>query len=363
MRDVQRLQAELLQWYDSHARDMPWRASPSPYHVLLSEFMLQQTRVETVIPYFERFVERWPSLHDLAAASEDDVLGAWAGLGYYRRARFLHRAARAASEAGGLPSDPAELRKLPGVGAYTAGAIASIAWGVPTPLVDGNVERVLARLHNSDEVGSTTPGRKWFWARAAELVHQQRPGAMNQALMELGATLCTPRKPACEQCPWRWACQGQHRAEQLPVKAPKKRPQPIREVAGVVRLQDRWLLGKRPPGLLGGLWEPPRAPLLEGESIGAAAVRAVCEATSLQGTAGRSLGVVTHVFTHRRLTLDLVEVVAEGVPTAGTYEEVAWSLPGEQPVSRLAQKVFDAVESLQLDLYNAVPASRGNSDG
>ncbi|TNE92320.1 MAG: A/G-specific adenine glycosylase [Deltaproteobacteria bacterium] len=360
MRPATHLRQDLLAWYDRHARDLPWRRHPSPYHVLLSELMCQQTRVDTVLPYFAKFTERWPRLEDLAAATEQDVVDAWAGLGYYRRARFLHRAAKAAVARGGLPANVPALRELPGIGPYTAGAIGSIAFGIPTPLVDGNVERVLSRLDDRDADPRSGPGKKALWTRAEQLVSPERPGDSNQALMELGALVCTPKRPSCERCPWTADCAGKHRAESLPRKAPKKPPTRIREVAALVRDGDRFLLARRKPGgLLGGLWEPPRASPEEGESLELAAVRAIREGVGLDARVVGALGAITHVFSHRHLTLELFEVLAEpGEPVAGTYAEARYAEPAEVALSRLGEKAVSAAKQAQPSVLLAADPSR-----
>lgn len=357
MTDPSTLRTSLLDWYDGAARDLPWRRDPTPYKVLLSEMMLQQTRVDTALPYFHRFLARWPTLSDLAAASEQQVVEQWAGLGYYRRARFLHRAAVAATSLGGLPSDVAGLRALPGIGPYTAGAIASISFGVATPLVDGNVERVLSRVDNRGADPRSKTGRAALWERAAALVDPARPGDLNQGLMELGALVCTPKKPRCPDCPWETFCAGKHRATQLPKKAPRKKPVPIREVAAVVRSGDRWLLGRRPPGgMLAGLWEPLRVAPMDKEGTLRAAERAVQEATGLEGEAIGHVGVIVHVFSHRRLTLDLVEVRVQGEPRAGSYAEVCWTLPADVALSRLGEKAIEGADGPQQTLSLAADA-------
>jgi len=333
------LAAELLRWYRRSARVLPWRSDPTPYRVLLSEFMLQQTRTETVIDRFHGFLERWPTLEDLAAAEEGDVVAEWAGLGYYRRARNLHRTAVQASEAGGLPADPDALRRLPGIGPYTAGAIASIAFGVSTPVVDGNVERVLSRVDGREADPRSKSGRGALWVRAGELVGEAGgggaggPGDLNQALMELGATVCTPRAPQCPDCPWKGHCLARARGteEQLPRRAPRPEPKPMRGVAGILWQEDRVLLGLRPPqGLLGSLWEPISTAIQPGDPPDSALVRAFREQTDLQVRVRRVLGQVVHVFTHRRLTLEVREVVcSDPAPPRclGTYQELRWVDP------------------------------------
>ncbi|MCO4745615.1 MAG: A/G-specific adenine glycosylase [Proteobacteria bacterium] len=359
MTDAETLRSALLGWYDANARDLPWRQAPTPYNVLLSEMMLQQTRVDTALPYFHRFLDRWPTLADLAGATEEQVVEQWAGLGYYRRARFLHRAAVAASDLGGLPNTVDELRKLPGIGPYTAGAIGSIAFGLVTPLVDGNVERVLSRVDDRGADPRSKDGRRELWGRATELVDPERPGDSNQALMELGALVCKPRNPNCPSCPWETLCTGQYRATELPKKAPRKKPVPIREVAAIVRGPGGWLLGRRPTGgMLAGLWEPLRVTPHDGEGTLPAAERALLEGAGLRGHANAIVGSIVHVFSHRRLTLDLVAVEATGAPTAGTYADARWTSPEDVALSSLAKKAITAA-----DVPQTVLSFAADSDG
>ena len=209
-RDPQRMARGLLAWYDLHRRSLPWRAKPGqtadPYHVWLSEIMLQQTTVPAVKPYYETFLKRWPDVRALASARLDDVLAAWAGLGYYARARNLHKCAAIVTErhGGRFPSDEDALRELPGIGRYTAGAIVAIAFDKQATIVDGNVERVVSRLHR---VKTPLPkAKEELWALAEQLTPEARPGDYAQAIMDLGATICTPQKPACSLCPWRADC-------------------------------------------------------------------------------------------------------------------------------------------------------------
>ena len=256
----------LLEWYDVHARAMPWRVPPAarvagvrpdPYRIWLSEVMLQQTTVATVRDYFQRFTARWPTVADLAAAADADVMGEWAGLGYYARARNLLKCARAvvADHDGHFPADHAALLKLPGIGPYTAAAVSSIAFDLPFTVLDGNVERVMARLY---DIHTPLPAAKpELMARAEALTPAIRPGDYAQAVMDLGATICTPKSPACGICPWRDPCLARRNgtAAALPKKTPKK-PKPIRH--GTVYLGQRadgaWLLETRPDkGLLGGM--------------------------------------------------------------------------------------------------------------
>jgi A/G-specific adenine glycosylase len=262
---MQAIAADLLAWYDAHARALPWRQPPGvradPYAVWLSEIMLQQTTVKAVIPYYQKFLARWPRVTDLASAERDDVLAAWAGLGYYSRARNLHACAQViASEHGGeFPSTEQALLTLPGIGAYTAAAIAAIAFNRHAAAVDGNVERVVARLFAIDE---PLPGAKpRIKTLAAQIVPQDRPGDFTQAMMDLGAGLCAPRTPSCMLCPVTAHCSGRAKgiAVTLPIKAPKKE-RPIRYGAAflAVRTDGAILLRRRlPKGLLGGMLEVP----------------------------------------------------------------------------------------------------------
>jgi A/G-specific adenine glycosylase len=308
------LRARLIAWYRVHQRDLPWRRSRDPYAIWISESMLQQTRVETVTPYFERFLGRFPDVASLARADLDEVLGLWTGLGYYSRARNLHRAARqlVLRHAGRLPDDPLELRALPGIGRYTAGAVASIAFDRPEPIVDGNVARVLARLHGiRDEIGSATARRR-LWQEAASLVAGPDPGTLNQALMELGATLCTPRRPRCDACPVARGCQARRAGdpESLPHKARRARARPVEAVAGLVRRRGRTLAVRRPEqGLLAGMWELPGGDLEAGEPPRDAIERLLLERVGLRVADAALLGCVEHVFTHLRLRLHVFRCV------------------------------------------------------
>jgi A/G-specific adenine glycosylase len=279
--------------------------------------MLQQTRVETVIPYWERFLARFPTLRDLAAAEADEVLGAWAGLGYYSRARNLQRAAQQVVErfGGALPEAPEDLASLPGIGRYTAGAVASIAFDRPAPLVDGNVARVLARLRGIREDVAGSRGRARLWEEAETLVAGPAPGDLNQALMELGATLCLPRAPRCPACPVARFCDARAAgdAEALPVKARKPAPRKMRGVAALLLRGGKALAVRRPPrGLLGGLWDLPGGELAEGESARQGLARALEEGVGLRAARVRRVGAVDHLFTHRALHLQVFRASAAG---------------------------------------------------
>jgi len=344
----------LLDWYRTHARDLPWRRDPSPYRVLLSELMCQQTRVQTALPYFERFVARWPTLEALAAASEDDVLEAWAGLGYYRRARSLHAAARAARDLGGLPPTEDALRALPGIGPYTAGAIASIAFGLPAAAVDGNVERVLSRLDRGPESPWTAAGKRHLQQRARSLHEGRGPtehaGDLTQALMELGARVCTPTSPTCGGCPVAAACEAQaHGAQTVwPRTRPRKPPTLMAAAVGLIEDEGRILFGRRSPeGLLGGLWEPVMVPV---GALADATARSLAEGVpkriGLEVTVGPRLGTIVHVFSHRKLTAHVFAATPLGgrlslPPSPEAYADARWAAPGHEPaMSTLARKLL-----------------------
>jgi A/G-specific adenine glycosylase len=326
--------ADLLAWYDRHRRKLPWRAlegeTPDPYRVWLSEIMLQQTTVKAVAPYFLRFIARWPTVMALAAAPLDDVLKLWAGLGYYARARNLHACAKAVVESHGarFPAMQAELAALPGIGPYTAAAIAAIAFDAPAAAVDGNVERVVARLFAVEqELPAAKPEIRRF---AEQLVPTTRAGDFAQALMDLGATICTPKTPACALCPWTDACAARRRgdAERFPAKAPKKEGRLRQGAAFVaVRADGCVLVRTRPPkGLLGGMTEVPTTPWAHDFDVGAALAAAPrFGRTTPQWR--RLPGVVTHVFTH--FPLELVVYVGRVPAGAAAPEGARWCAHAE----------------------------------
>ncbi len=340
------LAAALLAWYDRHRRRLPWRAEPGapadPYRVWLSEIMLQQTTVPAAAPYFLRFLERWPSVGELAAAPLEDVLTEWAGLGYYARARNLHRCARLIVEAHGgrFPQSAEELERLPGIGPYTAGAITAIAFERPSAAVDGNAERVLARLH---DVREPLPSAKPELRRLAQaLVPEDRPGDFAQALMDLGASVCTPATPRCLACPWRGDCRARAAGdpERLPVKAPSK-PKPLRRGVAfwAVREDGAVLLRRRAErGLFGGMAEIPST-LWRGEPWG----HEEALAHAPLAARWRALpGGVAHVLTHFRLELGVLAARAP-VGTHAAADGYWWPLDrlGEQPLPALMRKVAE----------------------
>lgn len=318
--------ADLLAWYDRHRRHMPWRALPGrradPYHVFLSEIMLQQTTVKAVGPYFTGFLARWPTVADLAAAPLEQVLSAWAGLGYYARARNLHACAKAVVErhGGHFPADEAALLALPGIGPYTAAAIAAIAFDLPASPVDGNIERVISRLH---AIATPLPkGKVEIKARAAALTPAARPGDFAQAMMDLGATICTPRAPACPLCPFFDPCVARAEGDpaRYPVKAPKVAKPARRGIAFLaVRADGAVLLRTRPPkGLLGGMTEVPSTPWTVAGADGA-------DHSPLPASWRRLPGEVEHVFTHFSLALEVRRAdLPAGTPAP---EGARWVLP------------------------------------
>ncbi len=253
------IRRKLSAWFRSHGRELPWRTHPAPYAVLVSEFMLQQTQVATVLPFFSRWMQRFPTLESLARASEEDVLTLWQGLGYYSRARNLHRAAQSVLERfeGRLPQNPEHLASLPGVGAYTAGAIASFAFDLPAPAVDANIARVLARLADLTHPIDSTQGRDFLWEFARRLLPSESGGrAHNSALMELGALLCTPRKPRCHDCPVSTHCHAKD-PEAVPRKSPRRKIVPLEENAAWILHDHALLLEQHTGRRAGGLWKLP----------------------------------------------------------------------------------------------------------
>ena len=346
--EPENLAAELLAWYDANGRDLPWRsrggARPDPYRVWLSEIMLQQTTVATVGPYFADFLCRWPSLEDFAQAPLDDVLHAWQGLGYYARARNMLRAAKELVEryGGVFPEEQDTLLKLPGIGPYSAAAIAAIAFNRPATILDGNVERVIARLRL---VETPLPAAKGELLHlASEITPPRRPGDYAQAIMDLGATVCTPKKPTCAICPWRGACRAYMNGvpESLPNKLLKPKPRLRHGVAyWVMRRDGRLLLRRRPEkGLLGGLMEVPTSEWRDAPWRSAAARRAA------PATAQWRLlpGMVSHSFTHFRLAI----VVYAGKVDGRTQLDGIWCSPenfADHALSTLSRKIIGHAES------------------
>lgn len=311
----------LLDWYRREARDLPWRRSRDPYAIWVSEVMLQQTRVDTVIPFFERFLGRFPTVLRLAAAPEQEVLAAWSGLGYYRRARQLHAAARQIAAAGGeLPTTLEGWRRLPGVGAYTAAAIASIAFGEPVAAMDTNVERVIARRLAAAGAPSQA-GRARLLAAATALLVPGCAGEGNQALMELGARLCTPRSPKCTACPIGDSCRARESGdpERYPARRPRRAQERQRLVAAAVACDRRWLLVRRPEGaaVLPGTWE---LPWVEAS----APAGAFAERYGGKWRLGAPLGGLRHSITYRQIEIEVVAAELENADSVAEGIEAGW---------------------------------------
>ena len=303
----------LLSWYDAGHRDLPWRHTTDAYRIWISEIMLQQTRAETVVSYYDRFLSHYPTVEALAEADEEELLKCWEGLGYYSRARSLHKAAKIiVSEHGGkLPADVAQLRALPGIGDYTAGAIASIAFNIPAAAVDGNVERVICRHDAIEDIVGTPAVRRQIAARTQELVPDDRPGAFANAMMELGATVCTPKNPACLLCPVREDCRGlaQGIAQELPHKMKKKAQRVENRAVLLVFCQNRVLIVKRQEKLLGGLFVFPD--VLDGNDP--AELCAALEKIGVRAAYDERLGHAKHVFTHIVWEMDVHALEADEI--------------------------------------------------
>ena len=337
----------LVRWYRRVRRPLPFRIDPTPYRVWVSEIMLQQTRVETMLPYYERFLARFPDPTSLAAASIEEVLSLWAGLGYYRRARALHGAAQilCRDHQGRLPDDRAKLLALPGIGAYTAGAILSIAFGRPEPVLDGNVLRVLSRVEAISGDPTTAPVRRTLWDLARRLVPRRSPGDFNQALMELGATLCSPRKPRCESCPLSRICSA-HRSgneETYPQASPRKRIVRVQTAALVIAHAGRVLLIHRTgTNRLDGFWEFPTAELSRPGSVIEEATTWAHQTLGFPIRNPRSLGTIRHAITHHDITCHAL-YGWRGPGGGGRHRDRFWSAPeqiDERPLTGSTRKIW-----------------------
>ncbi len=338
----------LLSWYAIHARQMPWRGKTDPYAIWVSEIMLQQTQVNTVMPYYDRWMRLFPGVQALAAADEQDVLNAWEGLGYYSRARNMLKAARLVCEKyqGQFPATAEELCKLPGIGRYTAAAISSIAFGADEAVLDGNVKRVLARVFAFLEAVNTPEGEKKLWLLAAELLPKGEASAYNQAVMDLGATICTPKSPDCAKCPVNSICESfkQDRQDQFPVMREKQPVPHIDVVAAILRQNGLVLIARRPSkGLLGGLWEFPGGKLEEGESHAEALTREIREELGVEVEAIKKFGVYRHAYTHFKVTLQAWFADLKGQqPTALEASEIRWvkiEELGDYPMGKIDRSI------------------------
>jgi len=320
--------ASLLRWFAAHARDLPWRHNRTPYRVWVSEVMLQQTQVETVRDYFLRFMKRFPTVEALAAASQEEVLKVWEGLGYYRRARALQRTARRLVEHhdGELPADVYALQELPGIGLYTAGAIASLAFGIVAPAVDGNVRRVMARALALEQAKTYTVGDA-----VSILIPAHAPGAFNEGLIELGATLCRPQQPRCLLCPWHNFCKARRLGRQEDFPAPRKRKEiPHYDVTAAITVRNGDVLIARRPAeaMLGGLWEFPGGKRQDDETLPAALRRELVEEMAITVDVGEQLLMLDHAYSHFRITLHAFWCrLIEGEPRCSECADLAWVTP------------------------------------
>jgi A/G-specific adenine glycosylase len=345
----------LLVWYGRHARDLPWRRRRDPYAVWVSEIMLQQTQVATVKPYFERFLKTFPTIGALAAADEHDVLRLWEGLGYYRRAQQLHKAARlVVSDYGGqFPRDPQTVRRLPGIGRYTAGAILSIAFNLRQPILEANTVRLFARLLAYQRDPRSVEGRRLLWAMAEAVLPDRDAGTFNQAIMELGSEVCAARAPQCETCPAILLCRANQQGRQLEIPPPKaKRPvEAVREAAVVVRRGARVLLWRRPnSGRWAGLWDFPRF-ALDGQSPTAIHRELIENVRSLCGVTAaiqKHVATLTHGVTRFRITLECYEARHVSHETAAaTQPETGWFRPAELddlPLSSTGRQLAEIIQ-------------------
>jgi A/G-specific adenine glycosylase len=333
--DPRELAHRLLTWYGQHARRLPWRDQPEPYRVWVSEIMLQQTRVETVRPYFERWMVQFPTLGDLASASEQAVLHTWEGLGYYSRARNLHRAAQLVVEQhnGQIPQERAALEKLPGIGRYTAGAIASIAFGKDEAALDGNIRRVLARVYNVSVAARSPAGERRLWELAEMTLPPGRAGDYNQALMDLASSICTPHAPACLLCPIRECCEAQKLGiqEDRPVMEAKAPIPHYTVAAAVIQRGAEVLIARRPAsGLLGGMWEFPGGKVEPGEALPQTLRREIREELDAGIEVGSEFGIYQHAYTHFKVTLHaFLCKLDHAEPRALEASEIRWVTPAQ----------------------------------
>jgi A/G-specific adenine glycosylase len=350
---IAHLQRSLRQWYKEQGRELPWRRTTDPYPLWVSEIMLQQTQVKTVIPYYQRWLSQFPNVETLANSSLQSVLKLWEGLGYYARARNLHRAAQKIVKdyQGVFPHQLSDVLSLPGIGRTTAGGILSAAYNQPISILDGNVKRVLARL-----VGLETPPKKainQLWKISDTLLDQEHPREYNQALMDLGATLCTPKQPSCLLCPWRDYCQAfQHnRQTEIPMREPSS-PLPHKQIGVAVIWNDcgEILIDRRlQEGLLGGLWEFPGGKFEENETISACIKREIREELGISIEVREHLITINHAYTHFRVTLNVYHCrYLEGEPQPIECDEIRWVKPeqlSEFPFPKANTKIIDAILS------------------
>lgn len=342
-----RFSSRLLAWYHKNKRTLPWRGHPDAYAVWISEIMLQQTRVETVIPYFERWMRLFPTVQALADASEQDVLNAWEGLGYYNRARNLHKAAKIVAEkhGGRLPEDVTELVELPGIGRYSAGAIASIAFGADEPALDGNLKRVYARLFDVEEPVDSPRGGKLLWDIARQNLPKGRAGDFNQALMDLGSAICLPKNPRCLLCPVMDLCKARENGTQdsRPVRKPRKSVPHHVHAAGVIVRRGKVLLAQRPSkGLLGGMWEFPNGRV--GDDPAGELAQALEAGYRLKVRRKEALDIVQHAYTHFKVTVHTFRCDLLGMSDSPDLKWVAVRDLAEYPMGKVDRRIAERLK-------------------
>ena len=351
------LRRSLLGWYQHHGRSLPWRQTQDPYAIWISEIMLQQTQVKTVLPYYDRWLTHFPTIASLAAADLQQVLKVWQGLGYYARARNLHHAAQQimTQHGGNFPRSYAATIALPGIGQTTAGGILSAAFNQAVPILDGNVKRILARLLALDRPVRQSVSR--LWDCSATLLDPQHPRMFNQAIMDLGATCCTPKNPQCAACPWQFACTAYNLGSPLefPVKE-ETAPLPHKRIGVAVIWNDQRqvLIDRRPPkGLLGGLWEFPGGKVEPGETIEACIRREIQEEIGLEIEVGSHLITVDHAYTHFKVRLEVYHCYPRGGepqhPQAIECDEVRWVSVGELEQFPFPKANLDIIKALQIE--------------
>ncbi|MFO0937443.1 MAG: A/G-specific adenine glycosylase [Gemmataceae bacterium] len=350
---IRSVQTQLLAWFDLHKRILPFRDSRDPYRVWVSEVMLQQTTVTAVVPFFERFLTLFPTVQALANAPEQAVLKAWEGLGYYRRARHLHAAAKLLAERFGeaLPDDPEIWAELPGVGRYILGAVLSRAFDRKLPIVEANSLRVLSRWHGYPGDPRVGEGKAWVWHAAEQLLPEKRAGDFNEALMELGALVCTPESPDCSHCPLRRSCVAHEKGLQSSIPGKAKPPvmTKVDEAAVAIRRGDTILLGQRPDGVRwAGMWELPHGPIEAGESANSCALRLARDLVGLTMTLGRHVTTVRHTVTRYDITMTCLEATATGRARSSFYVQLQWvsandlaELPLPIPQRKLLRSLFE----------------------
>jgi A/G-specific adenine glycosylase len=346
---MNRLTSKLLAWYRVNKRTLPWRGHPSAYAVWVSEIMLQQTRVEAVIPYFEKWMRLFPNVQALSQASEQEVLNAWEGLGYYSRARNLHKAAKIVAEQynGEIPRDLDELRKLPGIGRYTLGAIASIAFGMDVSALDGNIKRVYARIFDIEEPVDSPAGEKILWELADQYLPKGHAGDYNQALMDLGATICVPKNPRCLICPVMILCKARQNGtqNQRPMMKPKKEIPRYIHAAGVIVEKGRVLLAQRPSnGLLGGMWEFPNGRVNSDPAKELSNVLKTGYKIRLRRTRGKeTLGVVQHAYTHFKVTVYVFQCELISIFKETNLKWVSLNKLQDYPMGKIDRQIAEMI--------------------